>query len=573
MAKICNQCGYKNNDRAIQCEHCGALLTKPEEKKVPFQLQRVPLRRGKNTHRRLMIVILCCAAIFIGAAVSGVILIRSNMTQKTYKEQITSAQKYLDEMDYEQAVTAFQMALEVNPDKEEPYIGLFQTYSEQNNMTLAISFLQKGCEQTGSQRLKIMLARYMSKTEAVVDSEDSAPLTEDDLQKLSEEVEINTAFIQKLKNYTYMDYKQNFGTSNTNRKESATLEVTCSDFSGKLYFQDTDHNKQVVDEGVWKPFDRAVPNYVVLDDLTSMFMGYAGGITTDRLEMMTGGKITQEYSKDAQSQIIRFTSGGCTIEVACDENGNVNGTTGIWNRIYPPAAGEVDQEKGHVIGVVVNATDGKGIDGVSLTAKPVSGGTQQNWKTGTDGAYEVDLEEGTYRVEAEKDGFMTEEYDLEVQIGEQTDAGTWTMSPELASGEIRIVLEWNASPRDLDSYLDGSTSDGTNIFINFRNEIVLKNGITYAELDTDETGGYGPETVTIHDAAGSYDYWVCDYRLTGSIGGCGATVKIYMPGQAVQTVEVASGAGNYWDVCHIENGEVTINNNITDSSDFTHHTG
>jgi len=62
------------------------------------------------------------------------------------------------------------------------------------------------------------------------------------------------------------------------------------------------------------------------------------------------------------------------------------------------------------------------------------------------------------------------------------------LSPLLGSGQYRIVLNWGEQPRDLDSHLWYR-----------KNHLFYgeKKGL-HAELDRDDTDGYGPETTTIH---------------------------------------------------------------------------
>ena len=57
-----------------------------------------------------------------------------------------------------------------------------------------------------------------------------------------------------------------------------------------------------------------------------------------------------------------------------------------------------------------------------------------------------------------------------------------------------------------------------------------------AELDVDDTNGYGPETITLNDLNGVYTYSVVDYRTTGTLQQYGATVKVYLPGKSAPTV-------------------------------------
>src|SRR5699024_9480249 len=90
------------------------------------------------------------------------------------------------------------------------------------------------------------------------------------------------------------------------------------------------------------------------------------------------------------------------------------------------------------------------------------------------------------------------------------------------------------------------------------------NNGTVAELDVDETSGYGPETITIYESGGSYVVGVHNFSGTGRIGETGASVRIYLPGQSPVTITAPDTDGNFWTVCTIENGQIQIINEITE---------
>ena len=84
-----------------------------------------------------------------------------------------------------------------------------------------------------------------------------------------------------------------------------------------------------------------------------------------------------------------------------------------------------------------------------------------------------------------------------------------------------------------------------------------------AELDVDDTTGYGPETITLYDLNGVYRYTVKDFRRTRTLQQYGATVKVYLPGQAQpEVITVAPNAGlvNIWEVFELDHGELRILN-------------
>ena len=79
-----------------------------------------------------------------------------------------------------------------------------------------------------------------------------------------------------------------------------------------------------------------------------------------------------------------------------------------------------------------------------------------------------------------------------------------------------------------------------------------------AQLDVDDTTGYGPETITINDIDGSYTYRVHKYSSDGSLITSGAIVKVYMsPDSQPMVIQVPSNvSGEWWDVFRIENGNI-----------------
>ena len=164
-------------------------------------------------------------------------------------------------------------------------------------------------------------------------------------------------------------------------------------------------------------------------------------------------------------------------------------------------------------------------------------------------------------------------FDFTVEENNNYSGEQFTISPSLAEGSARIVLEWGEYPRDLDSYLEGSTDNGTNVFINYGNESCEKDGETIAELDVDDRNGYGPETITINDLNGVYEYWVVDFTLSGKFQEYGATVKVYLSGQSqpeVITMDPNAGVDNIWNVLVIDHGKVEVLNSAPEQENITY---
>ena len=132
--------------------------------------------------------------------------------------------------------------------------------------------------------------------------------------------------------------------------------------------------------------------------------------------------------------------------------------------------------------------------------------------------------------------------------------GPYTLEPMRA----QMILTWGTSPRDLDSHLTGPSADASGRFHVYYASRGSVTASPFANLDTDDTSGLGPEVVTItRVSAGRYRYAVHNYTgQTGTgIEASGATVVMVVPGLgylqrfAVPTANPANG--NVWRVADL----------------------
>jgi len=70
------------------------------------------------------------------------------------QEQLDLGAKYLEEMDYEQALMAFQAALSIEPKNVDAYLGIVEVYIRKNDFETALKYAREGYEATGDERLK-----------------------------------------------------------------------------------------------------------------------------------------------------------------------------------------------------------------------------------------------------------------------------------------------------------------------------------------------------------------------------------------------------------------------------------
>ncbi len=109
------------------------------------------IKKNKNTW---ILIVVFLIVLLISLIVVGFILtenIRSQRHNKTIEEQLELGNKYLNELDYEQAIVAYEVAIEIDPMSVDAYIGLADAYIGQGDIGKAILTLEQGYEATGSQ--------------------------------------------------------------------------------------------------------------------------------------------------------------------------------------------------------------------------------------------------------------------------------------------------------------------------------------------------------------------------------------------------------------------------------------
>lgn len=227
---------------------------------------------------------------------------------------------------------------------------------------------------------------------------------------------------------------------------------------------------------------------------------------------------------------------------------------------------------GNVTGVIKNSRTGGVIKDVQVKLR-----NGENAQTGQVVAQAVTLENGsytinkllagTYTMELSANGYHTKYATVIINANATATKNENIMPVAEEITEFSVVLTWDSEPRDLDSHLTGPISNSDDRFhVYFGNRQHTENGVVYAELDTDETGGFGPETITtFKEVDGVYRYFVYNWTGTPSISESGAVVELYKDGRVVQTFRVPQGqVGRYWHVFEINHGQIVPINQLAD---------
>jgi hypothetical protein len=180
-----------------------------------------------------------------------------------------------------------------------------------------------------------------------------------------------------------------------------------------------------------------------------------------------------------------------------------------------------------------------------------------------DGSYLIpNVPAGNYTLEIAGTGYTTT-YQTVISAGSNSGNQNVFVSPILVSNEVRVVLTWNATPKDLDSHLEYGSSTcqdgGSKCQVVYNQKSRLNGDLT---LDVDVTRGYGPETVTIKNTAWNQSrlgYSVYNFSNDGTISNSGAIVKVFKSSGLVRTYNASSSqTQRWWQIfCLDRNGGIT----------------
>lgn len=102
----------------------------------------------KGKHKALLFVVILVAGVLCGIVMS--LRFSGRVNQALGDGRMSRAEKFMDQMKYEQAVIAFQSAIRIDPKRADAYLGLAEAYQELGQQDTAVQVLALGVEATQS---------------------------------------------------------------------------------------------------------------------------------------------------------------------------------------------------------------------------------------------------------------------------------------------------------------------------------------------------------------------------------------------------------------------------------------
>ena len=284
-----------------------------------------------------------------------------------------------------------------------------------------------------------------------------------------------------------------------------------------------------------------------------------------RFETLTAGMYTLTVEKDGyktatqivQARYNETTIQNVTLEIIPESNETQSSQT------KGTASGVIkDARTGDVVSVGLTVYIREGINNIlgtplcTLTTNQNGEFVTPELPAGNYTAYVVD-ERTQLPNDNEDERYGAQTINLKILAGENiTEQGASISNNVGISGAgVRIVLEWGATPNDLDSHL---------LIDDYHHVYYGNKEWSNCSLDVDDTTAYGPETITIEAVQNhKYEYYVYNYSNSGTFQEANATVKVYFGNQLAYTFNAPQGVGYYWHILTIdENGDITIHNAV-----------
>lgn len=239
---------------------------------------------------------------------------------------------------------------------------------------------------------------------------------------------------------------------------------------------------------------------------------------------------------------------------------------------------------GTVKGKVSDMVTGAGVKGLTLSFRRginmKKGKVCEKTTTTDNGKYQVSgLEYGNYTVKIEDkrknvsgDRYLTGYMNVLVTQKKKADQNG-VVGKKQNKNQIRIVLTWGDTPKDLDSHLYGKSCEGKDIHISYENKVYCNSAKEKeAVLDVDDTSKYGPETTTVYNPVKN-DYTFCVYNYShgneAQLKKSGAEVRVYRgnSNDPLCNLYVPNSNGYCWNVFTYNGStkKVTPTNTITNA--------
>ena len=245
----------------------------------------------------IVIITAIISVLVIAIAITSVFLLSPSAQ---YTRSIKEAENLVEEGDYENAILAYQEAIEKDPDNVEAYLGLANVYEKSGEISLAIQTLETGYKKTKSAQIKVLLNR-MVETEETVSSQTLA---------------FNQELLNMFSTYKEQDYEETYGRSD------GRWDARFDGLNAEIRFDED-----------------GIPTEIHLDDVLTLF-NRSEPIPIEELDEMLSGNY-RTTSSASHGEMVIFESNGTEVTIALEDD---QVTSDSYNMIIPLSIEKEEEE-------------------------------------------------------------------------------------------------------------------------------------------------------------------------------------------------------------------------------------
>ncbi len=184
---FCGNCGKKIEEEDQYCPYCGAKSVMADLSQTDASEETVDNEEKVKKEKNKKGIIISIVTVFavIAAVLIGIGIY--NAPARRLAEQLDLGNRYLEEMDFEQAVVAFTKAIEIDPMSMDAYIGAADAYVGLGEPERAKEVLEQGMEKISDVRLEEKLKEIERELDRIKREEEERRRAEEAAQTETEE--------------------------------------------------------------------------------------------------------------------------------------------------------------------------------------------------------------------------------------------------------------------------------------------------------------------------------------------------------------------------------------------------
>lgn len=283
------------------------------------------MKKSKN----LWLLFVSAGVLITAIVIVTAVIVSGRMKTDKYYRQITLAEQYMAEKNYDKVIEAYEAAIEFKPDEVSAYEALADVYMEKGDFKSAAYIAQLGFDRTQSRILVYLIQDIQNARISYIKAEKE--ITEpDDLQMYNDASDEMTVVrydvISKVADYCFIEYEHDYGDAGIRKiSKEEGYGAKFKGLAAEAYFKNSDETLEAIDEIRMKPQNKAKPYKLVLGSPTVLFVSYTGYVEKAHLDAMFDTKIIPAYDKESKKYYAVFNYGGCRFKLEVDGSGNMTG--------------------------------------------------------------------------------------------------------------------------------------------------------------------------------------------------------------------------------------------------------